>query len=64
MDTLLFPFADSTLSVQYLKTLDDAENHDIHTSEAGVLHTSLSIHTTEPPSTNLQRVFTPRRVIS
>ncbi|BDA44002.1 hypothetical protein COCOBI_05-1860 [Coccomyxa sp. Obi] len=54
------PDADSTLSVQYLRTLDDAENHDMHTSGAGVLHTSLSIHTTEPPSTNLHRVLSPR----
>ncbi|KAK9915782.1 hypothetical protein WJX75_004084 [Coccomyxa subellipsoidea] len=34
----------TTLNAKLLKALDDAEKHDMHTPEAGVLHTSGSFH--------------------
>ena len=36
--------AGTTLNAKLLKALDDAEKHDMHTPEAGVLHTSGSFH--------------------
>ena len=36
--------AGATLNVKLLKALDDDEKHDMHTPEAGVLHTSSSFN--------------------
>ncbi len=36
--------AGATLDAKLLKTLEDAEKHDMHVPDAGVLHTSSSIH--------------------